>query len=618
MSMIRLTPDQLKQMVQNSIDYRQAQNAATGSKLDANANVSVKNVATEEVELVKDFLLQLNRTRVSAAIQELYGTRDAQQYLEDLGDHFIYTHDETSIKPYCTSISMYPFVLNGLKGLGGDTTAPKHLRTFVGGFINLLHAIASQFAGAVATVEFLTYFDHFARMEYGQGYSNAFDPKSLNYDSIQAQEIRKDIYEHFAHVIYTINQPAANRGYQAIFWNISIFDQGYFENMFEGFVFPDLDRPNWASTSVLQREFLRWFNKERERAVLTFPVVTAALLNDGTDFRDLDTAKFLAKEMSEGNSFFIYTSKSADSLASCCRLRNEVTDNVFSHSLGAGGVMTGSLNVITINMNRLAQAGSRELNIQGFHAALKRQVQQVHKYQHGHLKIYQEYLAQGMLTAYDAGFISMEKQFLTVGLNGLVEAAEFFNIRPDNNPLYRKFVQDTLKVIYDENREFSARTGLKVNTEFVPAESLGVKNAMWDQKDGLKVMRDCYNSYFYRVEDENLSPLDKLNLFDQDMTKYLDGGSALHLNLEDLLDEERWMGMMRCAIVVGVQYFCFNVKSTICNDCGFIDKRTRQCCEKCGSHDVDGATRVIGYLKRVSNFSKARQEEHSRRHYSQV
>ena len=112
-----------------------------------------------------------------------------------------------------------------------------------------------------------------------------------------------------------------------------------------------------------------------------------------------------------------------------------------------------------------------------------------------------------MLTAYDAGFISMEKQFLTVGLNGLVEAAEFFNIRPDNNPLYRKFVQDTLKVIYDENREFSARTGLKVNTEFVPAESLGVKNAMWDQKDGLKVMRDCYNSYFYRVEVVNLSSM---------------------------------------------------------------------------------------------------------------
>lgn len=618
MTMIRLNPDQLKQMVQNSIDYRQAQNAATGSKLDANANVSVKNVATEEVELVKDFLLQLNRTRVSSAIQELYGTRDAQQYREDLGDHFIYTHDETSIKPYCTSISMYPFVLNGLKGLGGDTTAPKHLRTFVGGFINLLHAIASQFAGAVATVEFLTYFDHFARLEYGEGYSNAFNPSSPSYDSPQAQGIRHDIHEHFAHVIYTINQPAANRGYQAIFWNVTVFDQGYFESMFEGFVFPDLDRPSWASTSVLQREFLNWFNKERERAVLTFPVVTAALLNDGTDFRDLDTAKFLAKEMSEGNSFFIYTSQSADSLASCCRLRNEVTDNVFSHSLGAGGVMTGSLNVITINMNRLAQAGNRQIGIDFFHQALKEQVQRVHKYQHAHLKIYQEYLAQGMLTAYDAGFISMEKQFLTVGLNGLVEAAEFFNIRPGNNLLYRKFVQDTLKIIYDENREFTARTGLKVNTEFVPAESLGVKNAQWDMKDGLKVGRDCYNSYFYAVEDDSLSILDKMRLFDRDMTKYLDGGSALHLNLEDLLDEERWMGLMRCAIVAGVQYFCWNVKSTICNDCGFIDKRTRQCCDRCGSHDVDGATRVIGYLKRVSNFSKARQEEHSRRSYSQV
>lgn len=615
--MINLTSSQLNQMVQNSVDYRASLNAATGSKLDANANVSVKNVATEEVELVKDFLIQFNRTRVSHALVKLYGPSLAVRYQEDLNNHFIYTHDETSIKPYCTSISMYPFLLNGLQGLGGDTTAPKHLRTFVGGFINLLNAIASQFAGAVATVEFMTYFDHFARLEYGDEYRDAFDTTDSElYSSDWAKNIRHDIHEHFAHVIYTINQPAANRGYQAIFWNITVFDQGYFESMFEGFVFPDMDRPNWASTSVLQREFLRWFNKEREKAVLTFPVVTAALLNDGADFKDLDTATFLAKEMSEGNSFFIYTSQSADSLASCCRLRNEVTDNVFSHSLGAGGVMTGSLNVITINLNRTAQLRNGA-GIELFHRRLKEQVQRVHAYQEAHLSIYREYLQQGMLTAYDAGFIAMEKQFLTIGLNGLVEAAEYFLIRPDNNPIYRKFVQDTLKIIYDENRAFTARTGVKVNTEFVPAESLGVKNAMWDMADGLKVQRDCYNSYFYRVEDD-MSPLDKMQLFDRDMTKYLDGGSALHLNMEDLLDEERWMGMMRCAIAVGVQYFCFNVKSTICNTCNHIDKRTLNACSKCGSHDVDGATRVIGYLKRISNFSKARQEEHSRRHYSQV
>ena len=627
---VRLNKTQLNQFLNFSKVYSKAENAASGSALDANANVSTKNIATEEAEIAKSIYIQINRARVSNKLDEVFPLDEvpamSEVYNQEIEDKLIYVHDETSLKPYCVSVSMYPFLRDGLTKLGGESKAPKHLDSFCGSFVNLVFAISSQFAGAVATVEFLTYFDYFARKEYGENYAeHLLDYRHSGGGDIVGnlcERMRHEVGNHLQHVVYALNQPAAARGYQAVFWNISIFDQFYFQSMFENFVFPDMTCPSWESVDKLQRFFMTWFNKEREKALLTFPVVTAALLTDGTKPRDHQYANFLSKEMSEGNSFFVYMSQTADSLASCCRLRNEMTSNEFSYSLGAGGVMTGSINVITINMNRLlhkAASGyggdSREEVIKAFHAEVLRQVQNVHMYQVAYRGVMQEYLDAKMLTCYEAGFIDMDKQFLTIGVNGLLEAAEQIGLVPDNNEEYRAFIKGTLKVIYDANREATTKYGLKFNTEFVPAENLGVKNSMWDQKDGIFSPRDCYNSYFYRVEDENISLFDKIMLYDRDMVEYLDGGSALHANLAELLPEDKWYGLLCCMAVAGVNYFCFNVKSTICNDCDNIDKHPLTACPKCGSANVDGATRVIGYLKRISSFSAPRQVEAGIRHY---
>lgn len=588
--MVKLNQEQQKRKMDFIADYLTGGNAADSSKVDANANVTLKNIATLEAEINKDINIQINRGLVSQKIAALYGPQLATEYVRQIESHEIYVHDETSLKPYCVSVTMYPLLLDGMKKLGGESMAPKHLNSFCGTFVNFVFAVSSQFAGAVATVEFLTYFDHFARKDYGD-----------NYLVTHKNEVAAALQQ----VVYSINQPAAARGYQSVFWNISIYDEYYFQSMFNNFVFPDEDRPSWKSVDQLQRFFLTWFNAEREKALLTFPVVTVALLTDKDKVKDRNYSQLVSKELSQGNSFFMYLSDTPDSLASCCRLRNEIKDNTFSYSLGAGGVATGSINVITINMNRLIQSG----------ASLKEQIEIIHKYQIAYRKLIEEFKAAGVLTVYDAGFISLDKQYLTIGINGLVEAAEYLGIKISNNPEYKNFVTSNLKIIYDLNKEVQAKTGYMFNTEFVPAENLGVKNSQWDKKDNLQVKRDCYNSYFYIVEDDNINFLDKFRLHGKDMIQFLDGGSALHLNLEEALTEKQYGLLIDYAAKSGCNYFCTNVKVTICNDCEHIDKRTLKACSKCHSTNIDYATRVIGYLKRITSFSKARRVEHNQREY---
>lgn len=591
--MLQLTQAQIQEKINFIDSYVLAENAAEGSKLDANANVSTKNIATLSAELHKDINIQINRYLVSRKIAELYGQDLADEYIRQIEAHEIYVHDETSLLPYCVSITMYPFLLDGLTSLGGESKAPKHIESYCGSFVNLLFAISSQFAGAVATVEFLMYFDHFARKDYGDNYLVTH---------------KHQVENHLQHVIYAINQPAAARGFQSVFWNISVYDEHYFNSMFGEFVFPDFDKPQWDSVSKLQQFFLTWFNAERKKAVLTFPVVTAALLTDGEKPRDTQFCQMLSKELSEGNSFFMYLSDSADSLASCCRLRNEISDNTFSHSLGAGGVATGSINVITINMNRLVQQKRSLID----------QVKNIHKYQIAYRHIMQDLLNQKMLPVYDGGFITLDKQYLTIGINGMAEAAEYVGLTASNNAQYKQWVSEQLKQIYDCNRQAKQETGYMFNTEFVPAENLGVKNAKWDRESGLFVPRDCYNSYFYVVEDEDTNAIDKFILHGKEINKYLDGGSALHLNLEEYPTQASCYKLICVAAKTGCNYFCTNIKITICNECSHIEKTTEYRCLKCNSNNVDHATRVIGYLKRVTSFSKQRQKEHALRHYHSV
>lgn len=401
------------------------------------------------------------------------------------------------------------------------------------------------------------------------------------------------------------------------FWNTAYFDESYFNGIFEDFVFPDGTAPKWESVNWLQKRFMIWFNQERLRTILTYPVETFNLLNNGEDFVDKDNADFVAEMWSKGHSFFMYNSNSVDSLASCCRLRNELQDNTFSYTLGAGGVSTGSKGVITLNFNRLIQNTIKDkehIDWDVLDKAIRDEVKTIHKFLIAYNEIVRDNLKAGMLPVYDAGYINMSKQFLTIGINGLIEGAEYLGIDISTNDKYFNFCTKCLKPIYEENKKAKTRD-LMFNTEYVPAENLGVKNAKWDKEDGYFSPRDCYNSYFYRPEDESCSPIDKLILHGIQTTKWLDGGSACHINLQEHLSKEQYKKLMKIAIKTGCSYLTFNIPNTICNDCGNISKHRFEKCPKCGSENIDYATRIIGYLKRVSKFSEQRQKEEAKRVY---
>lgn len=453
-------------------DYAKAKNAATGSKYDANANVTEKNIVTLNGELFKGDVIKVNRAILTDKIRELYGEELAKEYIRMLEQHLLYKHDETSIMPYCVAITMYPFLLEGLQPIGGLSARPKNLDSFCGMFVNLVFAISSQFAGAVATGEFLMYFDYFARKEWGDDYWKR--PEEM---VDKHRNIDKTLEQKFQQIVYSINQPAAARNFQSVFWNISYFDKYYFEGLFGEFVFPDGTKPIWDSLNWLQKKFMSWFNDERTKCILTFPVETVALLTDGEDIRDKEWADFTAEMYSKGHSFFTYTSDSADSLSSCCRLRNEVSDNQFSYSLGAGGIATGSKSVMTLNINRLVQdAVNKGYDMIDY---LRSQVQKVHKFQTAYNELLKDYLKDGLLTVYTAGFINLKKQYLTVGVNGVIEAAEFLGIEVSDNDTYREFMQSILKTISDENRKAKTKE-LMFNTEFVPKTCGHVKPNLID------------------------------------------------------------------------------------------------------------------------------------------
>ena len=593
-------------------DYCAASNAATGSKYDANANVEKKNIATLIGELPKAGFIKLNRRMLTDRIKEMYGKELADKYMDLLQHHFIYKNDETSLANYCASITMYPWLLNGTGGIGGNSTAPTNLKSFCGGFINMVFIVSSMLSGACATPEFLMYLNYFIGQEFGQDYWQ--HPEKQADLSKRARTIDKIITDCFEQIVYSLNQPTGARNFQAVFWNIAYYDQPYFESLFGEFCFPDGSKPDWNGLSWLQKRFMKWFNKERTKTMLTFPVETMALLTKDGDVIDKEWGDFTAEMYAEGHSFFTYMSDNADSLSSCCRLRNEINDNGFSYTLGAGGVSTGSKSVLTVNLNRCVQyAVNNNLDYKEY---LEDILDLMHKVQLAYNENLKKLQANGMLPLFDAEFINIGRQYLTIGINGLVEAAEFMGLKITNNPEYLAFVQGILGIIEKKNKEYSKAKDILFNCEMIPAENVGVKHAKWDREDGYFVPRDCYNSYFYVVEDDSLNIIDKFQLHGEPYIKHLTGGSALHMNLEEHLSKEQYRQLLRVAAKEGCNYFTFNIPNTICNECGNIDKRYMKVCPKCSSTNVDYMTRIIGYLKRVSNFSAPRQEEAARRFYA--
>lgn len=624
--------------IRERIDYmdkyaQSGDNAATSSETDANANVTMKNAANLEGEVYKTTNRAIQRQRMKDMLNEMY-PEVAKQYEKDLNSHIIYAHDEATtpvLKQYCMAVSLYPLMTEGVGNMDGVTpTHPDDLQSFSGQITNLAFLLSSQCKGAVAFGEYFIALNYYVIKEYGELWYEKLNEVCTTPHTLIQRTIKDNIIKAFKQFVWGINQPAGNRGYQSPFTNISYYDKTYFTSLFENFYYPDGTQPEWKAIDTLQRLFMKWFNELRLKQVLTFPVETFAMVHDGKDIVDKEYKQLCAEMYAEGHSFFTYISDSADSLASCCRLKNELTENTFSPTSGLTGVMTGSCNVITLNINRIIQDCDRAYGLQrngGWKENtsfivnyLKEILERVYKYHIAYKTMLYDMEDKKMFSSSNAGYIYIKKLYSTIGINGLNEAARFLEMEVGNNPEYFQFLQLVLGTIKEQNKLHSIHDKKRpflFNSEVVPAEGLGGKNYRWDKEDGYWVPEDenLYNSYFYNAHD-NTSVLDKFILHGRQTYQYTDGGSAAHINLEDHLSKEQYLKLIDFAIAQGTNYFTFNIPNSKCEDCGHIIKKPVAVCPKCGGHHITQYTRIIGYLRPIKAFGLDRQKEAEKRVYS--
>lgn len=636
--------------IKERIDYMNqyslsTDNAASSSETDANANVTVKNVANLEGEVYKVTNRIIQRQRMKDELNLLF-PEIAKQYEADLNHHIVYTHDEAStpvLKQYCMAVSLYPLMTEGVGNIDGVTPSePNDLQSFSGQITNLIFLLSAQCKGAVAVGEYFIALNYYVVKEFGPKWYDKLDCEATTPHCLIRRTVKDHILKAFKQFVWGVNQPAGNRSYQSPFTNISYYDKTYFESLFGEFYYPDGTRPEWKAVDTLQRMFMKWFNQVRLKQVLTFPVETFAMVHNNHDIIDQEYKNLCAEMYAEGHSFFTYISDSADSLASCCRLRNELAENTFSPTSGLTGVMTGSCNVITLNINRIVQDWALQHPFEG-HSLVKGQplqtnplncvhleqdfvqylttiLQRVYKYHIAYKTMLYDMEDKRMFASSNGGYIYINKLYSTIGINGLNEAARFLGLTVGNNPEYIQFLQLVLGTIKEQNKLYSIHDKKRpflFNSEVVPAEGLGGKNYRWDKQDGYWVPDDenLYNSYFYDAHD-NTSVLDKFVLHGHQTYQYTDGGSAAHVNLEDHLSKSQYLKLIDFAVANGTNYFTFNIPNSKCEDCGKIIKKPIDICLCCGSHHITQYTRVIGYLRPIKAFGEDRQKEAANRTYS--
>lgn len=610
--------------------------------IDDNSNVGTKGIGVLNAEIHKVD----NKLTNTEWWESFVKKRDPNFNIKVMRNDFktiLYPHDSSSQvgEPYCMAASMYPFLLFGLEKLGGKSAVPKNLDSFCGIYVNLNFALASEIKGAVATPEFLMYMDYFCRKEWGNNYYLKPSVKITTDYCIKQKTISSQIDQYFQQVTYSINQIAGARGMQSPFTNFSFFDKYFFEGMFGEFVFPDGTKPEWNSTNWLQKRYLHWLNQERLKCVLTFPVCSYACLTDKEgNFKDLDTFHFICSEYAQGNSFFTYLSRSVDSLSSCCRLQNAVQENTFNTTNGQIGIMTGSKNVITLDLNRIIQDWQHTwsdykdhidvdtnkccfpvdwITHKDFQEGIKKYIEnileRVYLYQYAYNDLMHWCKDHHLYAAYDAGFINLDKQYLTIGINGLNQAAEYLGMECNNNIYYKTFCRLIFSTIKEQNKKHKTKTA-QFNTEQVPAESASVKLYNRDKADGYWIPTDTnlYASYIFKPNDTHISILDKIILHSSEFAAdELDGGSACHLNLSEHLSQKQYEYLLKFMAKVGCKYATFNIPNCECEECHFIAKQPFSKCPKCGSTHVSLWDRIIGYLTKISNWSAARQLEGSTR-----
>ena len=608
-------------------------NASTASETDANANVTMKNVANLEGEVYKVTNRRIQRQRMKDKLNELFPEEDdlGKQYIKDLENWVIYTHDEASspvLKPYCMAATLFPLMAEGVGVIDGVTPSPPNdIQSFSGQVTNLVFLLSASAKGAIALGDYFIALNYYVIAEYGPKWYDKLDVNTTSDHCLRPMTIKRAIRKGMKQFIYGVNQPAGNRSYNSPFSNCSYYDKTYFESIFDNFYYPDGTQPEWKAIDTLQRIFMELHRELRLIKPLTFPVTTFAMVHDGNDVIDKEYKDLCAEEWAKGGSFFCYLSNNPSALASCCRVLNEMSENTFSSTTGMTGIMTGSCNVITLNINRIVQDWCKSIGgiprVGNQHDSLKfflmNILERVYKYHIAYKTMLYDLEEKGMFSPSNGGYIYMKKLYSTIGLIGYTEAAQYLGMKISNNEDYIDFLRLIFGTVKEQNKIHSIRDKKRpilFNSEAIPGEGLGVKLYEHDKKDGYWVPEDqnLYNCYFYNPWD-NTSILDKFILHGKQVAPYCDGGQALHANLDAHLSKEQYLKLIDFAIKEGTNYFTFNIPISECKKCGHVVNAPVEKCPKCGSENIDYWTRIIGYLRPVSAFSNPRKIEQKKRVY---
>ena len=592
------------------IDHFVDKQNVADSGIDGNANVNTKDICSLTTEMNKPHSKLLGFNKIYHELNKKYGFKTANEWLRNEWDGHFYLHDAASATfvPYCFAYDLEGLITKGLYFIEGfNNQAPKHLVTytdFVGEFVSWT---SNRSSGACGLPSFLIYSFYFWKKDIEDGYFTDTP------DRYRDQE--------FQRIIYKLNQPYL-RVNQSAFSNFSIFDKSYLEALFGGKEFPDGTFIIDYIDEIIeyQKAFMNVVTEVRAKNVMTFPVLTFALLRQEGKFVNEDFARWASDHNMKWADSNFFISEDVTSLSNCCRLISDVKDLGYFNSIGGTALEVGSIKVNTINLARLAYENA---NWCDYLMALKEKALLAVETLDVIRDIIARNIEKGLLPNYTYGIMNLESQYNTIGIIGIYEALQAYGLVEVDEFGYTsytdegiRFAKEIFKTINSVKDEFSKDLPYSINIEEIPGERAA---AILMQKDKFLYPKQAYELPLYGNQwiplGVKCTLQEKIRL-SAILDKACNGGSIAHINLDaPLVDSDVAWKMLNYVADAGVVYFAFCTRISACeHNHGFYGNT----CPECGGPKVTTYQRIVGFLTKESSYSAERKAEFQLRDWAEI
>lgn len=583
--------------IDNFVDHAVVADAS----IDGNANVGHKDIVSLENEMSKPHSKLLAFNKIFHELNKKYGLMVASDWLTSEWDGHFYLHDayNTTYKPYCFAYDIEELVNRGLYFIETfNAQPPKHLVTYTDFVCEFISWCCNRTSGAVGIPSFLVYSYYFWKKDVEDGFYQ------------NTPEYYRD--QEFQRMIYKLNQPFLRAGIQSAFTNFSIFDRPYLESLFGGKLFPD-GTPIMDYIEEIreyQKSFMDVLSKVRQENMMTFPVMTYALLKTKDGFADEEFAKWCCEHnMAWGDSNF-FISDDINSLSNCCRLKSNIKDLGYFNSVGGTALEVGSVKVNTINLARLAYENPKEKYLTEVKVKTQLCLQALDVIRH----IIERNVEKGLLPNYALNILTMQSQYNTIGIIGIYETLQKYGYTYKDEFGYThyteegvEFAKKILQAIHEVKDEFAQSVDYKINIEQIPGERAA---CILMEKDKLFHPNEAYELPLYGNQwiplGVKTSIAEKVKL-SAILDEACSGGSIAHINLDaPFRDFDTAWKMLNYVADAGVTYFAFNLRISACkNNHGFFG----DVCPVCGSPKVTTYQRIVGFLTPEKTYSTERKAE---------